>query len=141
MNRKMAKEFIKSLVSLRTSATDPQAIEAPAVYPTWKEGVEYTANNRVLYNGKLYKVLISHISQPDWVPDGSFSLFAEVLIPDEDIIYEWKQPDSTNPYMIGDKVKYEGKIWESIVDNNVWKPGEYGWQEIIQEVNNNVITI
>lgn len=131
MNRKMAKEFIKSLVSLRTSATDPQAIEAPAVYPTWKEGVEYTANNRVLYNGKLYKVLISHISQPDWVPDGSFSLFAEVLIPDEDIIYEWKQPDSTNPYMIGDKVKYEGKIWESIVDNNVWKPGEYGWQEII----------
>lgn len=130
MNKQKAIEFIKSLVNLRTGATDPQAIDAKAVYPEWKEGVEYSVDDRILYNSVLYKVVTAHTSQSDWAPDVSPSLFAEVLIPDSTTIYEWKQPDSTNPYMIGDKVAYDGKTWESIVDNNVWKPGEYGWKEI-----------
>ena len=50
MNVREAKAFIKSLLSLRESATDPQAVEAPAVYPTWKEGCEYAVNDRILYN-------------------------------------------------------------------------------------------
>lgn len=58
------------------------------------------------------------------------SLFAKVLIPDVNVIPEWEQPDSTNPYMIGDKVMYDGKVWESVIDNNVWAPNVYGWQEI-----------
>jgi hypothetical protein len=58
------------------------------------------------------------------------SLFAKVLIPDIDVIPEWVQPDSTNPYMKGDKVTYKGKTWISTIDNNVWAPGEYGWDEI-----------
>jgi hypothetical protein len=57
-------------------------------------------------------------------------LFVKVLIPDEGIIPEWEQPDSTNPYMAGDKVTYNGKTYESIIDNNVWSPVEYGWKEI-----------
>ena len=131
MTNKEAKEFIKSLVNLRTSATDTQAIEAPAVYPVWKpEGISYKVGDRVLCNEVLYKVLLEHVSQETWTPKDSPSLFAQVLIPDENIIPEWKQPDSTNPYMTGDKVKYEGKIYESTIDNNIWKPTEYGWKEI-----------
>ena len=131
MNKQKAIEFIKSLVNLRTVATDPQAIDAKAVYPSWKEGVEYVVNDRILYNSVLYKVITAHTSQSDWTPDVSPSLFAEILIPDETIIYEWKQPDSTNPYMIGDKVVHNGKTWVSIVDNNVWEPNTYGWEEVI----------
>jgi hypothetical protein len=33
--------------------------------------------------------------------------------------------------MIGDKVAHNSKIWESIVDNNAWEPGVYGWKEIV----------
>lgn len=128
MTRKEAQAFIKSLVSLRTSATDEQAIDAPAVYPKWEIGMKCEAGKRVLYNSVLYKILTTHIAQESWAPDISPSLFAEVLIPDEDEISEWKQPDSTNPYMNGDKVSHNGSVWVSIVDNNVWEPGVYGWE-------------
>jgi hypothetical protein len=129
MKKSKAIAFINSLKSLRSSATDEQASNAPAVYPTWKEDVEYTLNTRVLYNDILYKVITAHTSQSTWTPDVSPSLFAKVLIPDVDVIPEWEQPDSTNAYMKGDKVTHNNKTWTSIVDNNVWEPGVYGWEE------------
>lgn len=45
------------------------------------------------------------------------------------ITERWAQPGSTNPYMLGDKVRHNGKIWMSTIDNNVWEPGVYGWAE------------
>lgn len=34
--------------------------------------------------------------------------------------------------MKGDKVRYNGKVYESLIDNNVWAPDAYplGWKEI-----------
>ena len=130
MTRAEAKAFIDSLVNLRTSATDRQAVDAPAVYPEWKEDVKYVVDDRILYKEILYKVLQDHSSQPDWTPDVSASLFAKVLIPDENVIPEWEQPDSANPYMNGDKVMHNGKTWVSTMDYNVWEPGVYGWEEV-----------
>lgn len=130
MTRGKAKEFINSLLNLRASATDEQALDAEAVYPEWKDAVSYVVDERVLYNNVLYKVITAHISQADWTPDVAVSLFAKVLIPDTNVIPEWEQPESTNPYMIGDKVSYGGKIWVSVVDNNVWSPSVYGWEEV-----------
>jgi hypothetical protein len=65
-----------------------------------------------------------------WTPDVASSLFAKVLVPNENEIPKWEQPDSTNAYKIGDKVSHNGKTWESNCDNNVWEPGVYGWTEI-----------
>ena len=130
MKRQDAKKFINSLVKLRTVATDKQAVEAPAVYPEWKAEIEYAVDDRVLFNDVLYKVITAHTSQETWTPVDAASLFAKVLIPDEETIYEWEQPDSTNAYMTGDKVSYNGKIYVSIVDNNVWAPDAYGWEEV-----------
>ena len=77
---------------------------------------------------KLYtRFLQDHTSQSDWTPDVAHSLFAEVLIPDSEVIPEWVQPDSTNPYQTGDKVTHNGSTWVSTIDNNVWEPGVYGW--------------
>jgi hypothetical protein len=129
MTQKEALLFIDAFVKLRGLATDDMALQVPNLYPTWKAGINYKTDDRVLYNDVLYKVLTAHTSQATWTPDVSPSLFAVVLIPDEDVIPEWVQPDSTNPYMIGDKVAYNGKIYISIVDNNVWAPGVYGWEE------------
>ena len=130
MTKSEAKAFISALVTLREKATDEQALAAPALYPLWRSGVNYAAGIRVLYNGTLYKVLTAHTSQDDWTPDAAPSLFAKVLIPDETVIPEWEQPDSTNPYSAGNKVMHNGKTWVSDIDNNVWEPGVYGWTEL-----------
>lgn len=108
---------------------DAEALEVNYLYPEWKSGKEYAVGYRVNYNGILYKVIQDHTSQDDWTPDTAPSLFAKVLIPDENAIPEWEQPDSTNPYSAGDKVTHNGKTWVSDIDNNVWEPGVYGWTE------------
>ena len=125
-----ARELRKQFVKLREIATDEMSLQVPNLYPVWEEDVVYTVNDRVLYNDILYKVLQAHTSQANWAPDVAMSLFAKVLIPDENIIPEWEQPDSTNPYMVGDKVTHNGKTWVSTVDNNVWEPSVYGWDEV-----------
>ena len=130
MTRNEAIAFINSLVSLRNAATDVQAQEAPAVYPTWTSSTHYKVGDRVLYNKVLYKVLQDHVSHDVWTPTEAVSLFAQILIPDENIIPEWIQPDSTNAYDKNNKVTHNGKTWISIMDGNVWEPGVYGWEEI-----------
>ena len=125
-----ARKYRAQFVKLREMATDETALQVPNLYPVWKTEVDYKVGDRVLHNDILYKVLQGHTSQETWTPDAAPSLFAKVLIPDEDIIPEWEQPDSTNPYMIGDKVIHNDKTWVSIIDNNVWEPGAYGWEEI-----------
>lgn len=111
------------------SFDDSTALEYPELIQPWQPGTDYTADQRVNWNGTLYKCLTAHTSQDDWTPDAAPSLWAKVLIPDSDTIPEWEQPDSTNAYMKGDKVTHNGVTWVSDVDNNVWTPGEYGWVE------------
>lgn len=113
-----------------TSLDDETALNGVELFPKWKADTAYTAGERVRHNGTLYRVLQDHTSQTDWAPDAAPSLFARVLIPDPTVTPEWVQPDSTNPYMTGDKVTHNEKTWESTVDNNVWEPGVYGWNEI-----------
>lgn len=129
MTRNKARAVVDAIVRLRGIATDEQACEVAVLYPEWREGIEYQVGERILYKDTLYKVLASHTSQVDWTPETAPSLFAKVLIPDENTIYPWEQPDSTNPYMTGNKVSHNDKIWISTVDNNVWEPGVYGWEE------------
>ena len=130
MTLEEAKAIIDALVTLRNSAADEQALKASALYPKWKVGTDYQKDERVLYDDILYKVLTDHTSQADWTPDAAPSLFAKVLIPDKNVIPEWEQPESTNPYSKGDKVTHNGKTWRSTIDGNVWEPGVYGWEEI-----------
>lgn len=130
MNRSEAKIFIESFIKLRELATDEMSLQVPHLYPLWKIEESYKANDRVLYGDVLYKVLQDHTSQETWTPTDTPSLFAKVLIVDENIISEWEQPNSTNPYMLGDKVSYNGDIWVSTIDNNVWEPSVYGWEKV-----------
>ena len=124
--RKLRPLIEKAAISL----DDSDALEAKQLYPNWSgEGIQYTVGDRVRYNEVLYKVLQAHTSQQGWTPIAAPSLFAQVLIPQPDVIPDWEQPDSTNAYMKGDKVSFEGHIYESAIDNNVWSPSVYpaGW--------------
>lgn len=130
MTKEEALLFIESFVKIRELVDDKISLQVPNLYPTWKPEVNYMTGERVLYKKILYKVLQNHTSQETWTPTNAPSLFAKVLIPDENVIPEWEQPDSTNPYMNGDKVVYEGETYVSTIDNNIWKPTEYGWKKI-----------
>lgn len=105
------------------------ALEAVCLYPAWVSGKEYAADYKVQHIGVLYRCLTAHTAQEAWTPDASPSLWAKVLVEDGKIL-PWQQPDSTNPYMKGDKVTHKDTIWASDVDNNVWEPGVYGWTEV-----------
>jgi hypothetical protein len=115
--------------------TDEQAATVPTLYRAWEIGVNYAAGDRRLYNGILYKCLQAHTSQETWNPADAPSLWAKVLIPDPDVIPAWEQPESTNPYMKGDKVTHNGKIWVSEIDGNVWEPGAVGSETLWTEVS------
>lgn len=134
MTRKEAMEFIRDFVKLRGLVSDEISLQVPNLYPAWKINENYEVGERVLYEDILYKVLQPHTSQETWTPIDAPSLFARVLIVDENVIPEWIQPDSTNAYMIGDKVMFDGEVYESTIDNNIWSPVDYpaGWQKVQQ---------
>lgn len=112
---------------------DEQAVEVKDIYPLWSgNGVSYGVGYKVLYQDTLYKCVSAHTSQDDWMPDAAPSLWAKVL---NEGIQEWEQPDSTNPYMQGDKVRHNGQIYESLVDSNVWEPGTAGTESLWKVVN------
>lgn len=115
------------------SISDEVAEKIPEVFPAWDgNSKEYKMGDRVQYNGVLYKVLQDNTSQSTWTPLDAPSLFAKVLTSATGEPQEWQQPDSTNGYKTGDRVIYNGKVYESLIDNNVWSPEAYpsGWQEI-----------
>lgn len=134
------------------SLPDAYALEVPALYDEWIAGQTYYgpdedsgyAGDRIRYQGVLYKVLQGHVSQADWTPDQTPSLYAKVLpgqegnTPEEGY-GEWEQPGADNGYSKGDRVSHNGRIWESIFDGtNVWEPGAEGteslWKDVTDEV-------
>lgn len=112
---------------------DGEAESYAELFPAWNSAAEYAAGEKVRYEGKVYKCLQAHTAQAGWTAEDAPSLWAEVLAgQDGSAIGKWTQPDSTNPYMSGDKVTYNGKTYESAIDNNVWSPEAYpaGWREV-----------
>lgn len=122
---------VKTLYESQISSLDDKtALLLPEYFPVWNpNGVAYAKDYRVSYNGVLYKVLQAHTSQASWTPEAAPSLFAKVLTSDDGTPLPWEQPGSTNPYMKGDRVLYNGNVYESLIDNNVWSPDDYpqGW--------------
>lgn len=130
MNRQTAIKYRRRIEQAAVSLPDEDALDAPEMYPHWREYMTLAVNNRICYRNKLYRVVQAHTTQAGWEPDIAPALFTEVAKPGE--IPDWKQPTGAqDAYMTGDKVRYDGKVWVSTVDSNVWQPGVYGWDEVI----------
>lgn len=130
-----ATQLRQELNEITSSMTDEEATERSILFPKWQIGINYTVNTRVRYGGRIFKVLQAHTSIADWTPSRAPSLFAEVLTSETGEPQEWVQPSATNPYLTGDKVIYNGQVYESLIDNNVWSPSDYpqGWQLLEEE--------
>ena len=116
------------------SLTDDDALEGIELFAVWAVDTDYSVNDRVRYNGKLYRCVQAHKSQQNWTPEATPALWTEVAEPGE--IPVWKQPTGAqDAYNKGDKVHYptkEDPVYESLIDANVYSPETYpaGWKQI-----------
>ena len=121
---------LKELIQqLSKNLSDSEALEGIELFPSWKTDTDYILDNRVKYNGELYKMIQpTHHSQDDWTPDVAVSIW--VKVDDPSIEWpEWKQPAGAHDaYKNGAKVSHNGKHWiNTYGDGNSWEPGVYGW--------------
>lgn len=119
-----AEEYLQTLPAFQEQDEEQLGINGML----WSAGKNYSVGEIVIYDSHVYTVIQAHFSQPDWTPDVAVSLFAPAFR-QEDVVTEWQQPGSTNPYMAGDRVLFQGNVYESLIDNNVWSPTDYpqGW--------------
>lgn len=107
---------------------DITATEHSDLFVPWVVGVAYPVGVIRRHNDILYKCIQQHTSQEDWSPDVTPSLWVRIGDPTEEYP-EWSRPiGSHDAYTLGDKVTYDGQHWISVVENNVWQPGIYGWE-------------
>lgn len=136
MNRLQAAEQLrKALQMFAASLSDDKAMEVVAVFDHWKTGKAYAVGDFVTYgvNGvgdpQLYKVVQAHTSQENWKPDVTASLYDAIGL-DESGYPVWSEPTGAHDaYNKGDVVNYEGTLYESLIDGNVYSPAAYpaGW--------------
>lgn len=132
MTRERVMQLRKLIEQAVTSLPDEDALDCATLFTAWSAGISVAVGDRMEYGGKLYKCVQAHTTAAEWPPDSTPALWTEVAKPGE--IPVWRQPTGAqDAYMTGDKVHYPGEndpVWVSTVDNNVWEPGAYGWEEI-----------
>ena len=97
----------------------------------WQPDTAYIMGDKRSHLELPYRCLQPHTSNEAYPPNTAVSLWA-LILPGQGgtDIGEWVQPDSTNPYMKGDRVTHNDQVWESDYDNNVWEPGVFGWHVV-----------
>ena len=143
MNKKLqaAEQFRRALQKFAMSLSDDEAMEIASVYDPWEVGKSYAIGTFLRYgeNGvgdpQLYKVVQAHTSQADWTPDATPSLYVPIGL-NESGYPVWSKPTGAHDaYNIGDIVDYNGTLYKSLIDGNVYSPDEYpqGWEILDSE--------
>lgn len=131
----LAEQFRKAVQMFAASLDDEKAMVVATIYDPWVIGKSYVVGDFLAYgvntvgDPQLYKVVQAHTSQSNWTPDVAPSLYDAIGL-DESGCPVWASPAGAHDaYNTGDIVKHNDKTWVSTVDNNVWEPGVYGWEE------------
>ena len=139
MNRLQAAEQLRrALQMFAKTLTDEEAMEISTVYPAYEIGKAYAVNEMLTYgvnevgDPQLYRVVQAHTSQADWTPDTTPALYTPIGLTEEGYPV-WSQPSGAqDAYNTGDIVDYNGTLYKSIIDGNVWSPEAYpaGWEKV-----------
>lgn len=147
---KVAQSQQAETILLTSELTDEQRQVMLGQFPHLEIGKVYEAGEILNYNGKLYKVIQNHRSQSDWFPDSTPALYTEfrnaktvvestdpdtgeIIEEEVEVISDFVQPTGAHDsYKLGDKVRFNEKIYESLIDNNAYSPETYpqGWKEV-----------
>lgn len=124
--------FARMQAAMLTNISDADVFTVALLFPDWSVGSNYTTGQVMRYKGILYRTLQDvKGAQAEHTPDVATSLYKRIGEPDPSGVWPWSQPlGATDAYKTGDKVSHNGKVWVSTVDNNVWEPGVYGWDEV-----------
>lgn len=115
--------------------TEEQALVCVRLYRPYEVGKKYVIDEFFTYgtNGvgdpQLYRVVQDHTSQADWKPDSTPALYVAVGL-DNSGHPIWSQPTGAHDaYNTGDVVNYNGTLYQSLIDGNIWAPEAYpaGW--------------
>ena len=138
MNKKLqaAEQMRRALQMFVQTLTDEQAMEVATVYPAYAVGKKYVADEMFTYglndvgDPQLYRVVSEHTSQEDWIPDTLPALYTPIGLNDEGYPVWSKPSGAQDAYNIGDIVDYNGTLYKSLIDGNVYSPDEYpaGWE-------------
>ena len=83
MKRDIANKIVDYLKNTRNLITEEAALNYIDLYPTWKVGKELIADERVKFEGKLYKVITTHTAQETWTPKIALTLFEPIDVVNE----------------------------------------------------------
>ena len=139
MNKLQALEQMRKVLQMfAASLTEEQALEVSTIYDAWEVGKTYTIGTYLTYgennvgDPQLYKVVQEHVSQAAWTPDATASLYVAIGL-DKEGYPIWSQPTGAHDaYNTGDIVDYNGSLYESLIDGNVYSPDGYpaGWKKL-----------
>lgn len=139
-----AEQFRRAVQLLATAVPDSQAMEIATVFDPWAPGRRCKAWEFISFgiNGvgdpQLYQVITDHVAQEDWPPDLTKSLYRAIGLDDSGHPV-WSRPSGAHDaYNTGDVVNYNGALYESTIDGNVYAPDAYpaGWR-VYEEVQSN----
>lgn len=116
--------------------TDEEAMEIATIYPAYEVGKAYAVDEMLTYgvnaagDPQLYRVAQAHTSQADWTPDTTPALYTPIGLNDNGYPVWGRPTGAHDAYGIGDIVDYNGTLYESLIDGNVYSPDEYpaGWE-------------
>ena len=135
INDSKSNKTVSSIVFVQMSQDgtldDVTISEYPEMFPEWSENWTGKAGAILRDGDMLYRSIhdITNVAQ-NTKPSETPSMWTRIGNPTEEYP-EWSQPiGSHDAYSSGDKVSHNNKKWISTVDNNVWEPGVYGWEEV-----------
>lgn len=79
ITKKQAQNFINSVIRVRETLTDEQALNNLSYFPVWKENRWYSVGYRVLFNDTLYRVKEDHTSSSA-TPDVEKELYELIVL-------------------------------------------------------------
>lgn len=108
---------------------DTVALLAPLFDP-WQPGLAVEVGDVLSWDGTLVECIQAHTTQSDWDPGVTPALWKVHRTTTGSAPDEWVQPTGGHDaYNTGDRVTFEGQVYESLIGANVWSPTGYpaGW--------------
>lgn len=126
MTRKQAMAFIQSLKKMREGATDALASSAVNVYPTLKEdGKLIHSGTRIFWKDTIKRAAVDLWDTKENNPDNAPTLWEDISYKDGYRII----PDTITvgtAFALGECGWWNGLLYESLLDANVYTPDQYG---------------
>ena len=126
------------LASMDVDTQSAEMMEVATVFPKYQVGKAYKTKQVFSYgenavgDPQLYQVLQDHTSAEEWTPDTAASLYKAIGVTEKGYP-EWVQPlGASDAYNTGDIVSYNGALYKSTINGNVWSPDSYpaGWEAV-----------